>query len=106
MNAKPDPKLTPGAWGTVIVSRDVPAALKRAVYKSYGIGLLRRVLFVVDHLVPLELGGLNLQANLWPQPRREAKKKDLDENRLAAAVAGGNITLAEAQTQILKLWGA
>lgn len=102
---RPNPTLTPGAYGTTRLPRDVPTALKRAVFKSYGIGLLRRPFYVIDHLVPLELCGLNTQANLWPQPRSEAKLKDRDEFRLATAVHMTNMTLADAQAEILRTWG-
>lgn len=102
---RPNPTLTPGAYGTTPQPRDVPTALKRAVFKSYGIGLLRRLFYVIDHLVPLELCGLNTQPNLWPQPRGEAKLKDRDESRLAAAVHAGVMTLADAQAEMLRTWG-
>lgn len=102
---RPDPALTPGVYGTAPVPRDVPGSLKRRVFRRYGIGLLRHVLYTVDHLVPLELCGTNAITNLWPQPRSEAKLKDRDENRLTAAVRDGHMTLAAAQAEILRLWG-
>ena len=103
--ARPDPQLTPGDYGTTRQPRKVPGALKRAVYRRYGIGILRRVLYTIDHLVPLELCGTNAITNLWPQRRREAKLKDADENRLAAELLRRQVTLAQAQAEILRLWG-
>jgi hypothetical protein len=83
----PDPKLTPGA--TVPVSlktlceprkdrgartyaraaRHVTAREKSAVFAAYGISPRMHRAYEVDHLIPIELGGSNSLANLWPQPR-------------------------------------
>lgn len=103
--AKPDPTLTPGVFTDTRTPRHVTGATARAVYRAYGIGLLRRPLYVIDHLVPLELCGTNDITNLWPQPRRQAHLKDLDENRLATAVRTKRMTLAAAQQEMLSLWG-
>lgn len=103
--ARADPNLTPGSWLSSPTPRNVPTSLKRAVFRRYAIGLIRRPLFTVDHLVPLELCGTNAITNLWPQPRLQARLKDHDENRLAAEVRGRITTLAAAQAEILRLWG-
>lgn len=102
--AKPDPTLTPGVFGNVIVPRDVTSVMKKIVFVNYNIGLLRRMFYTIDHLVPLEIGGTNSIKNLWPQPKKEAKLKDLDENRLRVEIKKGTITMADAQQEILKLW--
>lgn len=104
--ARPDAVLTPGRAGPVVVARDVPASRKRLVFRRYGIGVARWALFTVDHLVPLELGGSNEVENLWPQPRAQARVKDRDEGRLAAEVRRGELSLWQAQAEILRLWGA
>lgn len=52
--------------------------------------------FVVDHLVPLELGGASVLANLWPEPVAEARRKDAVENRLHDLVCSGQMRLAHA----------
>jgi hypothetical protein len=103
--AKPNPNWTPGYYGSEPVPRDVTATMKSHVFGLYGIGRLRRLLYTIDHLVPLELCGTNNVLNLWPQPKKEARLKDLDENRLATAVHVGKMTLAEAQQEMLQLWG-
>lgn len=110
-----DPKLTPGAIDeslnvTVLCTtstrsrRTATSAEKRAVYKAYGIPFYKRVLYRLDDLVPLELGGINTPANLWPQPYKESKAKDADENRYRKLVCTGQIDLKEAQQYFLKHW--
>lgn len=56
-----------------------------------------------DHLVPVELGGANDRANLWPQPGAH-NAKDPVENRLKAEVCAGKISLADAQRKIASNW--
>ncbi len=73
----PDPKMTPGAVlpvtredicvpGYTKKVRNVPEAVKRQVYASYGITSHKAGDFEVDHLISLELGGSNSPKNLWP----------------------------------------
>jgi len=56
--------------------------------------------YVIDHLVPLELGGSNDVRNLWPQPRNEARAKDRIEDELHETVCSGRIRLVDAQHRI------
>jgi hypothetical protein len=87
--------------------RHTGAALKRRVCALYGIR--RRCpgkSYELDHLVPLELGGADVAANLWPQPIAEARVKDKLENALHRAVCKGSISLGEAQRCIAKDWRA
>jgi hypothetical protein len=54
-----------------------------------------------DHFIPLELGGAPWDPrNLWPQPIREAERKDVWEARLNHAVCDGAMSLADAQHRI------
>lgn len=104
MTSRPNPTLTPGDWTDHRTVRNVPLALKAAVYRSYNIRLLRRVLYTIDHLVPLELNGTNSQRNLWPQPRSEAKAKDADENFYARQVATRRTSIELARIALLLKW--
>jgi hypothetical protein len=84
----------------------VPLQEKKAVYQSYGLHY-GRGLFEVDHLISLELGGSNDQANLWPQPYGiypGAHEKDKVENRLHQLVCRGQLRLEEAQNIIAHSW--
>jgi len=49
-------------------------------------------------------GGSNAIANLWPQPRAAAHRKDLDANRLHDEICAGEISLAAARAEMLRLW--
>lgn len=61
-------------------------------------------LYVVDHSIPLELGGAPRAANLRLQTRPEAKRKDVLENRLHRAVCKGTVSLPVAQAEMLRRW--
>lgn len=76
--------------GLLRLSGSVPALVRRQ--------------FVVDHLIPIELGGNNTPANLWPQPREEAKGKDVFEDALHFAVCNNELTLSDAQERIRRDW--
>ena len=121
----PDRTLTPGVARPGITAadlcpvahtpalRNVPESEKLAVYKSYGILPHQGYCAVaegceVDHLISLEIGGANDQANLWPEPYTgtiwSAHVKDKLENKLHALVCSGTITLTDAQTAISTDW--
>jgi hypothetical protein len=58
----------------------------------------------LDHLVPLELGGANDAANLWPEAGPLPNPKDTVERALNRAVCDDRITLARAQRAIAQDW--
>lgn len=84
--------------------RRVPYRVRDAVYNRFGLPRGTRRGYVIDHLVPLELGGRNDRANLWPQRRTDAARKDREENQLHDAVCSGRISLDAARAQILRRW--
>jgi len=60
-----------------------------------------------DHFIPLELGGAPRDpGNLWPQPIKEAQRKNWWEVSLNRAVCAGRMTLSAAQHKIAdpSLW--
>lgn len=115
----PDPFCTPGETFTAITPaqlcvagyahsvRNVPYAEKLAVYHAYGITHHAPGQYEVDHLISLELGGDNAQANLWPElalPVPGFHEKDLVENWLHAQVCSGLMPLDDAQRLIATNW--
>jgi hypothetical protein len=46
----------------------MPRGLRASVYRAYGIGRDDHR-FVIDHRVPLGLGGADTAANMWPEQR-------------------------------------
>lgn len=113
--AVPNLQLTPGAvrpltktqvcsikWG--LDSRHVPLSMKKRVAKAYGVPWTEHSAYVFDHFIPRELGGEDVDANIWLQPIGESRAKDIVENRLHRSVCQGTITLEEAQRQ-MKAWG-
>jgi hypothetical protein len=63
----------------------------------------------IDHLVPLELGGLDTVENLWPELANYPlgpgfHTKDKLENELKKRVCTGQMTLADAQSCIRDQW--
>jgi|SRR5579862_1007926 hypothetical protein len=117
----PDRRCSPGAYysgltRTVICSpgfrtsmiRNVPQKEKFAVEREYGLtpGYYGRSI-EIDHIVPLELGGSNAAANLFPEPGSGPASyhvKDRLENRLHDLVCGGAIGLAAARLGIAADW--
>jgi hypothetical protein len=58
----------------------------------------------LDHLIPLELGGANDAANLWPYVGPLPNPKDHVENALHGAVCSGRVALGTAQRAIARNW--
>ena len=121
----PDAACTPGAiisaattqqicrTGYSTSVRNVSLAEKDQVYAEYGIPSHRAGEYEVDHLIPLEVGGSNEIANLWPQPASPAPgyhEKDRFENYLHDQLCSGKLSLAQAQGEAandwLKYWAA
>jgi hypothetical protein len=63
----------------------------------------------IDHIVPLELGGSNAIANLFPERGNRAANyhaKDALENRAKAAVCAGTLSLRAARRGFATNWKA
>ncbi len=54
-----------------------------------------------DHLIPLCAGGSDDIENVWPQPIRQARQKDVVEDEVCRAMKAGTMTQEEA---IQKIW--
>lgn len=120
--ALPNARLTPGATFTGVTSaevctsgwatrhRYVTAAQYHEVYGEYGVRYPEPYgTYELDHLIPLELGGDNANANLWPEPASPTPgfhQKDDLENTLHALVCAGRLGLATAQHDIASNWYA
>jgi len=115
----PDPNLTPGDVFEVTAQdlciagyskkvRDVPAEMKREVYRGYGITSQGAGDYEVDQPISLELGGSNSIKNLWPESHRtspwNAQVKDRLEGKLHELVCLGKIDLKTAQQAIASNW--
>lgn len=115
----PDQSCTPGAAFASTESnricipgysssvRNVSQQLKDQVYAEYGITSHSAGQYEVDHLIPLELGGSNDIANLWPEPASPTPgfhQKDELENSLHTKVCSEGMALATAQAEIAANW--
>jgi len=116
----PDSECTPGAVfasatreiicvsGYTKTVRNVSVATKQKIYGAYGLSYPQKSgAYEADHLIPLELGGSNDIANLFPEsaePRPGFHEKDVVENYLNHEMCKGNISLAFAQQQIAENW--
>jgi hypothetical protein len=118
----PDPHCTPGGIDPAVTQANIqsticvsgytsrvrpPAAQTEAfkfdeAYPAYGIASGEQS--ELDHLVPLELGGDNAAANLWPETGSVPNPKDEVENALNKAVCTGRVSLAAAQRAIARDW--
>ncbi len=116
-----NPTLTPGdviqnlpldllcMEGYTTTVRNVSKTTKKNVFELYNISYPpKENTYVIDHLIPLELGGSNSIKNLWPQSIEEsstsAKMKDKLENMLHTKVCEGSISLYEAQSIFSHDW--
>lgn len=118
----PDAKCTPGAVMTTDLTiicytstknrRKVTSATITKVYKQYNIkkpvkNTGKNQKYEVDHLIPLELGGSNDIANLFPEPASPKpgfREKDKVENYLHKQVCNGAMPIEEAQYGIATNW--
>ena len=118
----PNSALTPGAVRTTDKA-DVCMDRRTRQYRHWSRERDNRILaeyglpagphpdFEVDHLIPLDLGGADEDANLWPEPRASivpyavsVEAKDKIEWSLASEVCAGIIGLEDAQREIAKDW--
>lgn len=106
-----NPAVTPAAIDATICVPGWAASVRPA--SSYTRAFERRALqagadprgFVVDHQLPISLGGAPRDpANLRLQAVAAAKAKDLDERRLHRAVCSGRMGLEAAQDELLRRW--
>jgi hypothetical protein len=111
----PNAALTPGDIFYVTVEqlahsgytrtvRNVSNATKHQVYLAYGITDTHG--YVIDHLIPLEIGGSNEVTNLWPQPKKESRIKDKLEETLHHLIISHRVDLATAQQEVAANWVA
>lgn len=92
-------------------ARHVTASRKAEVFRRYGYDpkIVIRRNYEVDHLVPLELDGTNVLANLWPESyltQPGARHKDVLENKLHRLVCQRKMDSIVAQMAIATDWRA
>jgi len=118
VSTNPDAECTPGAVMGISVDivcntstrgrRAVTKQMKDQVYKAYGVDSHPGGAFEIDHFIPLELGGSNDIANLWPEPANPKPgfhEKDKVETALHNEVCKAKtMTLEEAQRTIATDW--
>jgi hypothetical protein len=118
----PDPHCTPGGIDPAVTQANIrsticvsgytsrvrpPEAQTEAfkfsqAYPAYGIPAGDQS--ELDHLVPLELGGDNAAANLWPETGSVPNPKDDVEYALNRAVCDRRVSLTSAQRAIARNW--
>lgn len=111
----PDPQCTPGAVQTTDLTaicgtstrtrRHVAKETRKKVISAYGLSPHHEpAAYELDHLIPLELGGNNDSANLWPEAAPGFHDKDKVEDYLHKAVCAGRMSLDDAQRSIATDW--
>ena len=124
LGSRPDRRCSPGAYSAKLTSavlcsagfrtstiRHVGDSERFRIEREYGLPARHygRAL-EIDHVVPLELGGSNAVANLFPEKAEFTSGgpgfhvKDRLENRLHALVCAGKIDLRAAQRGIAANW--
>ena len=115
----PDPHRTPGAVRTTDTAslcvatfrtgpyRKTTASMKRKVCQEYGASdCPNPENGEIDHLAPLEIGGLDSIENLWWQPSPQYHLKDKVENAMHKLMCEGKLTAAQAQSCLIADWVA
>jgi hypothetical protein len=122
--ARPNLKLTPGAVGVTDLSAVCHAGKRisnqfmplnpmispvnrQAVFAEYGIAAANIRHYGLDFLVPLQLGGANVRANIWPASTSHGvgfHEKEVLNIRIHELVCQGAMPLAVAQKQIITDW--
>lgn len=114
----PDEDCTPGAVTSEISpanttpvcgapsSPDVDPTVRTSVLNAYGVGELEHDKYVIDFLVPRQLGGANDFANLWPIPLNDPARTTKQATDAAAidAVCGGRAGIQAAQYALASDW--
>ena len=96
-----------GYTGTVRPGPDVTAELKNELIGEAGLPADDGRKMVLDHIIPLELGGHpNHKSNLQLQDRSESRQKDRIEKKLNCLVCSGQVKLDDARSAIAMDWGA
>lgn len=116
--SRPNPALTPGGVVTTDTStvcsqpkhvrKAVPYPLQQAVFTHYRISPYLTHHYVIDYLIPLELGGSTGLNNLWPAAVRGNgfhEKQQLTQ-RLRTLVCRGSLPLTKAQSGVASDWFA
>lgn len=121
--ARPDRHCSPGAYYSRLTKsvicassfrtgaiRNVPQSEKFQVEREYGMAATYYGRSMeIDHIVPLELGGSNSIANLFPEPGSGTASyhaKDALENRAKDAVCTGELSLRAARLGLARNWVA
>lgn len=119
--ARPDPALSPGssasgASATDVCSPTYPRSValasdteRRDTFARYGLPYpAAQTQYRIDHVIPVELGGDNSPANLWPEPvaASTADRKNAVGNRLHELVCNSSLPLATAQQAMASDWYA
>ena len=114
-----DPRCTPGSRfklatpklfcrpGYTAQVRHVTQSTKDRVFAAYNVTVHTGATYEVDHLVPLELGGSNSIANLFPEAASPAPgfhEKDQLENRTHARACADGRDWRTDQRAIAKNW--
>jgi hypothetical protein len=116
--SRPNPKLTPGAVTTAdanvvcnlgehATGPAVSASTQTAVYAAYGFtSQTAQRKHILDWLVPYNLGGANVQANIWPASLTGTGfyEKVQTDQILRQLVCRGELTLGQAQNALETNW--
>jgi hypothetical protein len=84
-------------------------SMKEEAFSRYGLRDGQSKTEVLDHLIPVSLGGTDSVENLWPEPEKgdwNATQKNALELKLVTMVCDGTLTVKQAQTAIKKNWVA
>lgn len=115
----PNPARTPGGVTTTDanvtcarpthgVEQGIPTGERTAIYREYRLVPAKQRKYVLDYLVPLDLGGARGAANVWPAALRGTGfyEKVQTDHVLRDLVCRRAISLAQAQRALERNWYA
>ncbi|MCU1385849.1 MAG: hypothetical protein JWL71_4546 [Acidobacteria bacterium] len=94
----------PGYAASIKVTKE---STKEEAFSRYGLRDGKSTTEVLDHLIPIELGGTDSIENLWPEPAHgqwNATQKDALEQKMLGMVCDGTLTVKQAQSAMKKNW--
>lgn len=86
--------------------RSVSRHRKDSVFSRYHVPRAERRGYVIDHSIPLELGGSNRITNLFPQDTQSARRKDRAEAWAKREACSGRQAVRPLQLAIAEDWRA
>ncbi len=98
-----DPDFEKKRYGGRVIycKRNVAWETKAEILHTYGVPLRERDNYIIDHIIPLSIGGANSIENLWPQHLAVKERLGSIEDDLYEKVSSGSVSQKEAVIEVM-----